>query len=313
MFAQLGCLGALQREGLLRNLSGLAGASAGAMSGAALASGKVVLHPSTPAALHSDMNVLREMKHRRWESLDPTLGPGILKGVAAEAILRPLYAETFDELKIPFACSAWSCSGLVTLTKGSVVSAVRASFNIPIILWPARHGKRWLFDGGIGDPSGGAGLRDLPQKPRRAMHIIVNRKMLPGFDHYWTRLRGPSQFAVSRQEVLTIRLNRPPSLLLGQQSFDAFPDAVLATAQAVLDVLDEPLRPGTEDGHWILEVDVGWSTRNPHSVGASLWRTVLFVMGGILLAALFHSFVGDRDQIGHSLAKLASQDHREQT
>lgn len=271
-FAQVGCLGVLQREGLLKRLIGLAGASAGSMSGSFIASGNTVLVPREEAAeaglseltLHEDMQRVVDAGQRRWkEVLDVSPGLGLLKGQVFEDLIAESCVPTFQDTSVPFACTAWSAYAMRTeiLRSGPLASAVRASCNVPGLLQPSDHNRRrWLLDGGIMDPSGSAGLRALAQQPRRSLHIVVNRTMA-GIDKYWTRTVPPSEFGAPREEVLTLRLNRPPTLLLGERSGRLLGKAVTVTAEAVLESLDAPLRRGREDGHWVLEVNVDWGVR----------------------------------------------------
>jgi len=267
VFAHLGCAGTLQREGLLQNLCGLSGASAGAQCGAFIASGgKVFDVASEPSSLvlHQDMNFISSMAERRWQVLDPSLGPGLLHGQGLEDEMASFLAPTFEDLSIPFACTAWSAWAFRTevLRTGPLPRAVRASCTVPGLFHPTTHARRrWLLDGGLWDPSGSVGLSVLPRQPRRSLHVVVNRKVLLGLDARWTRPRGPSDFGVARTEVVTVRLNRPPALFLGEASFKAAPDAVSCTAQAVHEALDRPLVKGSEEGHWVLDVDVAWRTR----------------------------------------------------
>ena len=72
VFAHAGAMGALQREGLLDNVVGLAGASAGSQCGAILAAGKRVLAERKSVddqapRLHDDMARLTRLGDRRWE------------------------------------------------------------------------------------------------------------------------------------------------------------------------------------------------------------------------------------------------------
>jgi len=262
VFAHLGCMGALQHQGLLRNLTGLSGASAGAQCGSILASGRQILDPTaaTPA-LHEDLRSLATVGERRWQVLDPAPGFGVLVGQGLEDEMSKLVAPAFEDLSLPFACTAWSAYALRTeiLCQGPLPRAVRASCTVPLLFHPtSTNRRRWLLDGGIQDPSGSVGLRVLPQQPERSLHVVINRRMVPGLDGLWSRALGPSMFGTARQEVVTLRLNRPPSLLLGEQSFRQVVPAIETTAAKVMDALDAPLVRGAEEGHYIVEVDVAW-------------------------------------------------------
>lgn len=269
-FAHTGCVGALQREGLLSSLVGLSGSSAGAMCGAILASGRQVLENARgPPYLHGDMALLTSLGTRRWEVLDAAPGLGILRGDGLERVMAELMAPTFETLAVPFACATWSAFSLRTeiLHSGPLARAVRASSTVPGLLQPTSHApQRWLVDGGIGDPSGALGLSALPHQPQRSLHIVVNRRMpvLLGLDSRWSNVVGPSKFPVRRGIVASVRLNNPPNLLLGDRSFQLLGPAVLATAEAMLASLDRPMRRCEEEGHFILDVDVAsaWGRRS---------------------------------------------------
>jgi len=256
-------LGALQREGLLENLCGLAGCSAGAMSGAAIASGSQVFEKSSETLkLHSDMERLVTLGDRRWQVLDPGVGFGLLKGHGVEAEMSNLYASSFDQLCTPFACTATSLSSMqtVVLNHGALPAAVRASMTVPLLFQPGQHeDKRFLVDGGIWDWSGSKGLSGLPKQPDRSLHIIVNRKM-PFLSHF-ERVVPPSKFGAPRSEVITLRLNNPPNLFLGEASFQSFGEAIVVTAASVTQILDCPLQAGDEAGHFIIDVDVNWVSK----------------------------------------------------
>lgn len=270
VFAHLGCVGALQREELLENLTGLAGSSAGANCGAMIASGTMILE--TGGMRDGDVartSLAANLKqwsttvgNRRQEILDPAFGFGIFRGNNVERELATLgMVPRFEDLSIPFACTAWSAYSFRTevLTSGDLPRAVRASMGVPGLFHPtSHHRKRWLLDGGILDHSGSAGLRSLPVQPSRSLHIIVNRPMLPPLDSHWSRIVPPSQYGAKRSEVVSLRLNRPPSLFLGDKSFRELESAVIASADATFQCLDSPMVAGVEAGHWILEVDVAW-------------------------------------------------------
>ncbi|CAK0840191.1 unnamed protein product [Prorocentrum cordatum] len=265
VFAHTGCAGALQQQGLLRSLCGLAGASAGAHCGAIIASGSTVLdQTSSRPVLHDDLQSLLTLGDRRWQVLDPALGLGVLEGRGLEEEVSRIVKPTFEELNIPFACTAFSMWSRRTeiLKSGPLPRAVRASCAVPVLIHPTSHERRkWLLDGGIGDPSGSVGLRALPEQPKRSLHIIVNRRVGMGLDSMWTRSLGPSQYGARREEVVTLRLNNPPTLFFGDSSFRQLGTAVELTADAVLRALDAPLQRGHEDGHWVAEVDVAWGRR----------------------------------------------------
>merc|ERR1719162_2908001 len=117
--------------------------------------------------------------------------------------------------------------------------------TVPLLFQPGRHeDKRFLVDGGVWDWSGSKGLSGLPKQTSRSLHIIVNRKM-PFLSHF-ERVVPPSRFGAPRSEVVTLRLNNPPNLFLGDASFQSFGPAMLTTAASVSRSLDSPMLPGDE-------------------------------------------------------------------
>mmetsp|Transcript_24402 Transcript_24402/g.55725 ORF Transcript_24402/g.55725 Transcript_24402/m.55725 type:complete len:95 (+) Transcript_24402:3-287(+) len=63
---------------------------------------------------------------------------------------------------------------------------------------------------------------------------------------------------VRREQVVTILLTRPPALGFDEESITRLGKAVQHTAAAVQKRLEQPLEKGTEEGHWIMEVNVDW-------------------------------------------------------
>ncbi|MFA5161254.1 MAG: patatin-like phospholipase family protein [Elusimicrobiales bacterium] len=61
--------------------------------------------------------------------------------------------KTFDQLKIPFSCSAMDLKTgeNIVFREGPVAIAVRASMNIPGLFSPVQYRQRYLVDGGVAD------------------------------------------------------------------------------------------------------------------------------------------------------------------
>jgi predicted acylesterase/phospholipase RssA len=103
VFAHAGAMGALQREGLLREVVGYSGSSAGAQCGAILASGKQILADQNKSEdvsvlLHPDMNRLTSLGDRRWQVLDFGAGLGIFTGEGIEHEMSHLMHPDFTSL-----------------------------------------------------------------------------------------------------------------------------------------------------------------------------------------------------------------------
>lgn len=150
--AHIGVLKVLAEEGI--PVRAVAGTSAGALVGAALAAGR-------------DWRWLREEARRlRWTDLVQPAVPrmGILATERLERYLeRTLGAWRFEDLEIPFAAVAVDivAGAEVVLREGALAPALRASCSVPGIFAPVSLGGRLLVDGGL--------LNDVPADVARAL------------------------------------------------------------------------------------------------------------------------------------------------
>ena len=144
-WAHIGVIEALHEAGIAPDI--VCGASIGAFVGAAYVSGQI-------AALKAFAEALS------WREivglLDVRLsGGGLIDGKQIVALLHRLkiVAKIEDSPK-PFAAIATDLeSGReIWLRDGPMDEAVRASIALPGIFSPARHGERWLVDGGLVNP-----------------------------------------------------------------------------------------------------------------------------------------------------------------
>lgn len=142
--AEIGVLEVLADAGIPVHC--VAGTSAGAVVGAALASGQVSALRETLAAL-SPARVMR-LFDLTWPR------EGFLYGRRALDLIRPHLGETIESLALPYAAVATDLrtGDEVVLNRGPVFDAVRASIAVPGIFTPWRVGGRLLVDGGLVDP-----------------------------------------------------------------------------------------------------------------------------------------------------------------
>jgi NTE family protein len=142
--AQIGVLEVLAEAGIPVHC--VAGTSAGAMVGAALAADR----------LGEFRAALEGLSRRRVLRLLDVAWPreGLLHGLRALEFVRPHLGDAIEDLAIPYAAVATDLrSGdEVALTRGGVFDAVRASIAIPGIFTPWRVGGRLLVDGGLVNP-----------------------------------------------------------------------------------------------------------------------------------------------------------------
>jgi len=142
--AEIGALEALADAGI--PIHCVAGTSAGAVVGAALAGGQVSKLRETLAGL-SPGRVMR-LFDLTWPR------EGLLYGRRALDLIRPHLGERIETLGLPFAAVATDLrSGdEVLLRRGPVFDAVRASIAIPGLFTPWRIDGRLLVDGGLVNP-----------------------------------------------------------------------------------------------------------------------------------------------------------------
>jgi len=173
-FAHAGVLSVLEEERLLpRRVSG---SSAGALVNGLWAAG-------VPARRIVD-ELLCVDRRDFW---DPAVGPGLLEGRLFGSLLeRLLPVRTFGECRVPLSVSVFDVGTLRTraLESGELVPALRASCAVPGMFHPVRHDGRFLYDGGIMDRPGLAGVADgervlyhhLPSRvPFPRMHGVLGR------------------------------------------------------------------------------------------------------------------------------------------
>lgn len=96
---------------------------------------------------------------------------GIIKGVKMEQHLtRLLGRKKIEDLSLPYAAVAtdMKTGEAVTITRGSLIKAIRASSSVPALVDAAYIGKTYLIDGGGSNPIPVSVARDLG-----ATHVIA--------------------------------------------------------------------------------------------------------------------------------------------
>ena len=143
-WAHIGVLRALAEAGLKPDI--VAGASVGAIVGAAYAAGE----------LDRFEEWVRRLSARAvWSFMDFGLGGGMLKGEKLVAFFRRHFADPAIEslpLRFGAVATALRTGDEVWLREGSVADAVRASFALPGLFTPVWQDDRLLVDGGLVNP-----------------------------------------------------------------------------------------------------------------------------------------------------------------
>jgi NTE family protein len=153
-FAHIGVLSALEKAGI--EFSAVSGTSMGAFVGAFYAAGKLGdLQQGAIGIKFRDIPLL----------LSPTLSKkGFMSGKKIIKFLKEsLEKENIEELGKKYAavCADLNDGGVVTFTKGDIITAVRASIAIPGLLIPVVFNNKLLVDGGILEPLPVRAVREL--------------------------------------------------------------------------------------------------------------------------------------------------------
>lgn len=153
-WAHIGVLRGLARLGVTPQV--VAGSSAGALVGAAWATGKL-------EELETWARALTPLSFAAMLDLR-LLGGGVVGGAEIVAMMEGLGIDgDIATLERGFTAVATDLASgeRVELREGRLVSAVRASVALPGVITPVRMGGRWLIDGGVVDPVPVASARSL--------------------------------------------------------------------------------------------------------------------------------------------------------
>jgi NTE family protein len=144
---------------------------------------------------------------------EPTLSrTGLISGVKMNKALKSVFGDMkFEDLKIPFACSATDIeSGReVVIERGLVREGVRASCTIPVILAPIKIEGRYLVDGALVNPL----PADLLKKMGADIVVAVNVAPLE-YDNFNNndikkdRRKNPNILSIAFQTVNIIASQR---------------------------------------------------------------------------------------------------------
>ncbi len=140
----------------------ITGTSAGALVGAALASG---LKPVEFKNLLFSKTV-----KDYW---DPKVGLGLLAGKKFYSILESAFAPDFSQTKLPLEVGVVELPFLKLkfLSSGNLPQSVLASCAVPLMFPPVKVAGKWYYDGGLLQKSG---LNPL-DKTERVLNIYLDR------------------------------------------------------------------------------------------------------------------------------------------
>jgi len=144
-WAHIGIVKALAERGFVPDV--IAGASVGALVGAAAAAGRLdALEQWVCALTQRDV----------WRLVDTTFrGGGMMTGNRLmDAITERIGDAPIESLPIPYGAVATDLytGEEIWLRDGPYMTAVRASSGVPGLFAPTWHAGRWLIDGGVVNP-----------------------------------------------------------------------------------------------------------------------------------------------------------------
>lgn len=156
-WAHLGVIKALRAMGVVPDV--VAGTSIGALVGAMLAADVFDVFVREAEALNF-LRLARFFAEVRLPQHGLFSGRPVMAWLGQEALLG---RRTFADLRLPFAAIATDLyrEESVTLDRGPVAQAVRASISIPGVFDPVLRNGRALVDGGLTDPVPVAAARAL--------------------------------------------------------------------------------------------------------------------------------------------------------
>ena len=144
-WAHIGIVKALAERGFVPDV--IAGASVGALVGAAAAAGRLdALEQWVCALTQRDV----------WRLVDTTFrGGGVMTGNRLmDAIAERIGDAPIESLPVPYGAVATDLytGEEIWLRDGPYMTAVRASSGVPGLFAPTWHAGRWLIDGGVVNP-----------------------------------------------------------------------------------------------------------------------------------------------------------------
>jgi NTE family protein len=144
-WSHIGVVNALVEQGFRPEV--VAGASVGALVGAAYASGRLAALEQWVAALTQ-----RDV----WRLVDTVFrGGGVMTGNRLMiAIATHVGDAKIEDLPVAFGAVATDLytGEEIWLREGSIMTAIRASSGLPGLFAPSWHADRWLIDGGVVNP-----------------------------------------------------------------------------------------------------------------------------------------------------------------
>jgi NTE family protein len=201
-FAHCGLMTVLEDAGLLPVR--LTGSSAGALVAGAWASG-----------LDAPELAKELMQLERAHFWDPRPGLGLLHGrLFRERLSSLLPKGRFEECRAPVAVSVFDLRSRTTrvIAAGALAPALHASCAVPLMFHPVRHEGTLLWDGGVLDRPGLAGM---PAGERVLFHHLASKSP------WRTSLEMPRRAGMTTLVIEDLPRSGPFKLDEGRRAFEA--------------------------------------------------------------------------------------------
>lgn len=226
--AHIGVIRRLEEEGY--RIRAVAGTSAGGLVGAVYAAGY---------SEHEIEEIVENADRSRLFARGAKEGPSLmgLSGLT-EGLIRLLGDRRFEELRIPFACTAVDLNTAqeVILSQGRVLDAVLATIAVPGVFPPKEMGKASLIDGGVMDPVPVALARWLA--PSLPVIAVVLSPVPEGWRHLPSTARS-----LMPSSPIPIPFLEQFSRLRIAQAFDIFTRAIDITSLMLAELRLEAEKP----------------------------------------------------------------------
>jgi NTE family protein len=207
-YAHIGVLKTFNQLGIEFDV--ISGTSIGALVGAVYASGNLdKLEEITTKFSVIDVPLL----------LSPTISKqGFFSGKKIESLINQLVPESkIEELPKPYSavCVDLNKPEIVTLSKGNLINAVRASISIPGIFTPIKSGKQLLVDGGVLEPVPVEAARNMGADIVIAVDLLSKSKQFKNLQEATIIDIIQKTSIATQQELTKFRMqHHPPDLVI---------------------------------------------------------------------------------------------------
>jgi NTE family protein len=248
--AHIGVIKALREANIPIDM--IAGTSMGALVGACYAADGQIADVEELALMANLRKITR--------LLDPKftlIRVGFLSGQRVEDFLKPIIGDRdVNQCKIPFAAVATDIHSAkqVVITRGSLLTAVRASISIPVVFVPVNYDGSYLVDGGTLNPVPADVVKSMGATFVIAVNVLTDprKRQHLGLTGNMKSRRAPSmmntliqsiymmEYEMFRASILKADIMIEPDVSnIEIYEFNRGPEAIEAGYKAAVDVIPE--------------------------------------------------------------------------